>query len=70
MEEAINCASEDTPEPKIMSPGEVLLNCKPPRSTILTFGHGLESPDGHFNATILGADGAGIVIQVATGIKG
>jgi hypothetical protein len=33
------------------------------------FGHGLKSPDGHFNATILGADGAGIVIQVATGIK-
>lgn len=49
---------------------KLLLNCKPPRSTILTFGRGLKSPDGHFNATILGADGAGIVIQVALGVKG
>jgi NADPH:quinone reductase-like Zn-dependent oxidoreductase len=25
MEEAINCASEDTPDPKIMFPGEVIV---------------------------------------------
>src|SRR5687767_930097 len=70
MEEAINCASEDTPEPKIMSPGEVIVKLQAAALNHIAFGHGLKSPDGHFNATILGADGAGIVIQVATGVKG
>ena len=53
-----------------MSPGKVIGKLQAAALNHIAFGHGLESPDGHFNATILGADGAGIVIQVATGVKG
>lgn len=53
-----------------MSPGKVIGKLQAAARNHIAFGHGLESPDGHFNAIILGADGAGILIQVATGVKG
>jgi NADPH:quinone reductase-like Zn-dependent oxidoreductase len=71
MEEAINCASEDTREPKIMSPGETIVKLQAAALNHIDVWTrlgvtGMAIPIPH----ILGADGAGIVIQVATGVKG
>jgi NADPH:quinone reductase-like Zn-dependent oxidoreductase len=61
---------EDTPEPKIMSPGEVIVKLKAAALNHIDIWTrrgvtGMAIPMPH----ILGADGAGIVVQVGTDVK-
>jgi NADPH:quinone reductase-like Zn-dependent oxidoreductase len=58
MEEAINCASEDTPEPKILSPGEVIVKLQAAALNHIDVWTRLEVTGCHFNATILEPTGS------------